>query len=60
MTMRIKGYPFEVPISGEPPTVALADHLKSLDWRGRGARPKGRVTESELEEIIAVVRELLD
>jgi mRNA interferase MazF len=60
LTTRIKGYPFEVPISGEPPSVALADHVKSLDWRGRDARPKGRVAAHEFEQIIAVVRELID
>jgi mRNA interferase MazF len=39
ITGRSKGYPFEValpaglPVSG----VALADHMKSLDWRARQA-----------------------
>jgi mRNA interferase MazF len=60
LTTRIKGYPFEVPISGNPASVALADHIKSLDWRARGARPKARASDDELERIIAVVRELLD
>ena len=60
LTTRIKGYAFEVPIGGEPPSVALADHVKSMDWRARRARPKGRITKDELEQIVAVVRELLD
>jgi mRNA-degrading endonuclease toxin of MazEF toxin-antitoxin module len=34
-TTRIKNYPFEVPIAGDPPSVALADQLKSVDWRAR-------------------------
>ena len=54
-TTRIKGYPFEVPIAGERPSVALADHVKSLDWRTRGASPKGRASVSELAAIRAVV-----
>lgn len=59
LTTRIKGYPFEVPIDGEPRSVALADHMKSLDWRNRGARPKSRVTAEELAAIVAVIGELI-
>lgn len=51
LTTRIKAYPFEVPIAGERPSVALVDHVKSLDWRGRGATRKGRVTPDELAAI---------
>ena len=59
LTTRIKGYPFEVVISGAPASVALADHVKSLDWRSRGARPKSRVTADELAAIVAVIGELI-
>ena len=55
LTTRIKGYPFEVPITGERSSVALADHVKSLDWRGRGATRKGQVTTDEL----AAIRKML-
>jgi mRNA interferase MazF len=51
LTTRIKGYPFEVPIAGDRPSVALVDHIKSLDWRGRSASRKGRVTAEELTAI---------
>jgi mRNA interferase MazF len=34
MTTRIKGYPFEVELSGARTSVVLADQIKSLDWRG--------------------------
>ena len=51
LTTRIKGYPFEVPVAGDRPGVALVDHIKSLDWRGRGATRKGRVTVDELAAI---------
>lgn len=51
MTTRIKGYPFEVPIKGETPSVALADHVKSLDWRARKATNKGKVASEELAAI---------
>jgi mRNA interferase MazF len=60
LTTRIKGYPFEVPIAGQPAAVALADHVRSLDWRKRQARAKGKVTAAELESIRSRVRELLD
>lgn len=33
MTSRIKGYVFEVVVSRDPPSVVLADQVKSLDWR---------------------------
>ncbi len=51
MTTRIKGYPFEVAISGETPSVALADHIKSVDWRARKATGKGKITADELAAI---------
>ena len=53
VTTRIKGYPFEVALAGDPPSVALSDQIKSLDWRARQARRKGRVTAAELAEIRA-------
>ena len=50
-TTRIKLYPFEVPIAGDPASVALADQVKSVDWRARKAKAKGKVSASELAEI---------
>ena len=58
-TTRIKNYPFEVAIGGEPPSVALADQLKSLDWRARQATRKGRIPPSALTELRAKVRALI-
>lgn len=51
MTTRIKGYPFEVAISGEMPSVALVDHVKSVDWRKLKVTNKGRVSADELAAI---------
>lgn len=59
MTSRAKGYPFEVPMKGARDSVALVDHVRSIDWRARGARAKGRVSEDELEEIRAMLRALV-
>lgn len=52
-TTRIKGYPFEVAMAGSPPSVVLADQVKSLDWRARNATKKGKVTAAELAELRA-------
>jgi len=58
MTTRIKGYPFEVMIAGPTPSVALADQVKSLDWR-ESAKKKGSASPAELAEIRAKLRALL-
>jgi mRNA interferase MazF len=52
-TTRIKGYPFEVALAGTPPSVVLADQVKSQDWRARKATRKGRVSSAELAEVRA-------
>ena len=59
MTTRIKNYPFEVLIAGAGPSVVLADQVKSLDWRKKRAKRKGRVSAAELEEVRAKVRALI-
>ena len=59
LTTQIKSYPFEVGITGAGPGVVLADQVKSLDWRRRGAKPKGRATAAELAEVRAKVRALI-
>jgi mRNA interferase MazF len=53
MTTKIKGYPFEVVIQGPQTNAALADQVKSLDWKIRKAKRKGQVTSSELAEVRA-------
>ena len=58
-TTRIKGYPFEVGLSGQPRSVALADQVKSFDWRARKATRKGHATAGELAEIRAKLRALV-
>ena len=51
LTTRIKGYPFEVIVPGDPPSVVLSDQLRSLDWRARRAEPKGRVPAEVLRAV---------
>lgn len=58
-TTRIKGYPFEVALSGSPPSVVLADQAKSQDWGARQVRRKGRVSVGELAEVRAKLRTLI-
>ena len=52
-TTLIKGYPFEVALAGSPPSVVLADQVRSQDWRARKAVRKGRVSAPELTELRA-------
>ncbi len=59
LTTQIKGYPFEVMLTGEPESVALADQIKSLDWVVRNAKYKGKVTQAELSAIRAKAAALL-
>jgi len=59
MTTRIKGYPFEVSISGKSPSVVLADQVKSLNWRARGVLYKGKASPTELAAIRAKVKALI-
>lgn len=58
ITSRAKGYPFEVGLGGEAELrgVILADQVRSLDWRRRGAELAARATPNALEEVAAKVR----
>lgn len=51
MSTKIKGYPFEVEVPGEPPSVVLSDQIKSLDWHARRAKHKGTVPATVLAEV---------
>lgn len=59
MTSRIKDYPFEVVISRQPPSVVLADQVKSLDWRARKARRKGAAGPEIVDQVRSKIRALL-
>ncbi len=59
-TTQSKGYPFEVVLSGqERDGVALADQVKSIAWRARGATKKGTVAPEELQLIKAKINVLI-
>ena len=59
MTTQIKGYPFEVVISKNPPSAILSDQVKSLDWRARRTKRKASVGAYVLAEFIGKLRALI-
>ena len=59
MTTQVKGYPFEVLVQGAGQGAILADQVKSLDWRKRRAKLKGKVSPEALAEIRRKVRALV-
>lgn len=61
ITSKIKGYPFEVPIKpdGGVNGVALADHVKSLDWRARDAEAMGSVETDTVDHVARIVAALM-
>jgi mRNA interferase MazF len=59
MTTKVKGYVFEVLVEHSPPSVALIDQIKSLDWRARRARFKGRAPPEAVAEARAKLKGLL-
>jgi mRNA interferase MazF len=59
MSSRIRGYPFEVVVTQDSPSAVLADQVKSLDWRVRGAVHKGAVAPAMLAEVQAKIRALI-
>lgn len=62
ITNKSKGYPFEVMIKNNPKVsgVILADQVKSLDWKARGAKKKGRISEDELSETLNKLKVVID
>ena len=60
VTNQIKGYPFEVHLSGDGATgAALADQVKSLEWQTRRAERNGSATIAEMAEIRSKIKSLL-
>jgi len=59
MTTQIKNYPFEVRLSASIPSVVLSDQIKSVDWRVRKAKRKGKVSADQLAEVRAKIHALI-
>ncbi len=62
ITSRVKGYPFEVhlPSASAVTGVVLADQIKNLDWRSRGARFECEATPQVVGEVLDKVKVLLE
>jgi mRNA interferase MazF len=61
VTSHVKGYPFEVgmPAAGKAQGVALADQVRSLDWRARKAAYLDTLPSDAVAQILARARALL-
>jgi mRNA interferase MazF len=61
ITSRVKGYPFEVKLDPDAGVrgVVLADQVKSLDWRARGAKRKGKALPEVANRAVELARTLL-
>lgn len=60
ITSRVGGYPFEVSLETDEITgVVIADQVKSVDWRARGARPAGKARIDVTLEVRAKLKALL-
>jgi mRNA interferase MazF len=59
MTTQVKGYPFEVILSGTRPSAVLADQVKSLDCAKRKANYKGKAKRLELANVRAKIIALI-
>ena len=59
MTSQVKGYPFEVILSGSRPSAVLADQVKSLDWVERRAKYKSKARPTEIASVRAKISALV-
>lgn len=61
VTHHVKGYAFEValPVALPVEGVVLADHMKSVDWQGRGRERMAPVPAEVLDEVRAKLKPLL-
>ena len=61
ITGQVKGFPFEVQVPPDLPVsgVVLADHAKGLDWRARKATRICHLPSATVQEVLALLGELL-
>jgi mRNA interferase MazF len=60
ITSNIKGYPFEVVITGKKINGAvLSDHLKNLDWKAREIKFIEKANTSVISEVISKISALI-
>lgn len=59
ITSKIKGYPFEVALVLDKPSVILSDQIKSIDYLARNAKFIKKADESTLQEVRNNIMQLL-
>ncbi len=59
ITSKIKGYPFEVALTLEKPSVVLSDQVKSIDYLARNAEFIKKIDKSTLQEVRSNIMQLL-
>jgi len=59
VSSRIKGYPYEVVLTGKFQGAVLVDHIRSLDWRARPVKKAGNISEHILLKIQQKLKTLL-
>ncbi len=59
VSSQVKGYPYEVVLTGKLRGVVLVDHVRSLDWGARTVKKAGVVSEDTLVEIQKKLKTLL-
>ncbi len=59
ITSKIKGYPFEVALTLEKPSVVLSDQIKSIDYLARNAEFIKKIDKSTLQEVRNNIMQLL-
>lgn len=61
ITSKIKGYPFEVVISGKKINgCVLSDQIKSLDWKVRKVEYIEKIEADKLEEVIENIKIMIE
>ena len=61
ITSKIKGYPFEVIITGKKISgVILSDQVKSLDWKARQVKFIEKAATSVLKEVISKISVIIE
>ena len=61
ITSRIKGYPFEIVLSGRAVNgCILSDQVKSLDWRQRNCTFIGKASKREIDAVVANIKLMIE
>jgi mRNA interferase MazF len=59
MTSKIKGTLFEVKASGKGDGAVLVHQIRTIDWAGRGAKYKTKISPGVLNEVLARLTTIL-